>query len=273
MKRFLSILLVVVSLLGITSLSSCKKSTANQFRVGMECDYAPFNWTQAKEGNGTVPIESGGFAGGYDVEIAKRIAKGLGKELVIVKIEWDGLIPALTSGRIDAVIAGMSPTEERKETVNFSKPYYDSDLVIVVTKDSKYLNATSLNDFSGAKITGQLNTFHYTVIEQIPGVDLQTAMETFPAMIVALDSGKIDGYISERPGAVSATSANPNLAFVEFASGNGFSYSPEEVQIAVALDKKSKDLDKINSIIDTITDSEREQFMIDALNNQPLVAE
>jgi len=239
----------------------------------MECDYAPFNWTQTDQGTGTVAISSGGYAGGYDVEIAKRIAQGLGKDLVIVKIEWDGLIPALTSGRIDAVIAGMSPTEERKETVNFSVPYYDSDLVVVVKKDGPYANATVLDDFSGAKITGQLNTFHYTVIEQINGVNLQTAMETFPAMMVALDSGKIDGYISERPGAVSAATANANLTFIEFAGGKGFSYEPEEVQIAVALDKKNKDLDNINKIIDGISASDREQFMIDALNNQPLVDE
>ena len=257
----------------VISLGSCKKETVNEFRVGMECDYAPFNWTQADEGEGTVPIAAGGYAGGYDVEIAKRIAEGLGRELVIVKTEWDGLIPALTSGRIDAVIAGMSPTEERKQTVNFSDPYYDSDLVIVVKKDSAFAGATSIADFAGAKITAQLNTFHYTVIDQIAGVNQQTAMETFPAMIVALNSGAIDGYISERPGAVSAATSNPDLTFVEFSSGNGFSYAPEEVQIAVALDKKNDDLAKINEIIRGITAEQRENYMIDALNNQPLVSE
>ena len=274
MRRFLSFLLLLVLLCGIMSMVSCtKKSTGNEFRVGMECDYAPFNWTQTDAGESTVPISSGGYAGGYDVEIAKCIAKGLGKELVIVKIEWDGLIPALTSGRIDAVIAGMSPTEERKETVNFSVPYYDSDLVIVIKKDSRFADASSLADFEGAKITGQLNTFHYTVIDQIPNVDKQTAMESFPAMIVALNSGKIDGYVSERPGAVSAASSNSNLSFVEFGPGNGFSYSPEEVQIAVALDKKNTDLKKINDIINGISEADRETFMINALKNQPLSSE
>ena len=71
--------------------------------------------------NGAVAIEgSSEYAGGYDVEIAKIIAAELGKELVIVKTEWDGLIPALTSGKIDAIIAGMSPTEERKEAIDFT---------------------------------------------------------------------------------------------------------------------------------------------------------
>ena len=273
MKKSLSVIAVLLIIFCFIPLTGCKKKNGeNVFRVGMECDCAPFNWTQSNEGIGTVPISGGGYAGGYDVEIAKLIADGLGKELVIVKIEWDGLIPAVTSGRIDAVIADMSPTSERKETVNFSVPYYSSDLVIVIRKDSPYLDASSLSDFSGAKITGQLNTFHYTVIDQIPSVNLQTALENFPAMIVAINSGKIDGYVCERPEAVSASSANPGLTFVEFKEGNGFSYSSEEVDVAVALDKKNKDLAKINEIISSISESERETLMISALNNQPLVS-
>ncbi len=79
----------------------------------MECGYAPFNWSQVEATEDSVPIDGNqGYAGGYDVEIAKRIAEGLGRELVIVKLEWDGLIPALNAGIIDAVVAGMSPTEE-----------------------------------------------------------------------------------------------------------------------------------------------------------------
>ena len=272
MKRFISLALTVIVICTVLMLASCSKKKG-EFRVGMECDYAPFNWTQAEPGEGTVPIAAGGHAGGYDVEIAKRIAEGLGRELVIVKTEWDGLTPALTSGRIDAIIAGMSPTEERKQTVDFSLPYYDSDLVIVVAKDGPYASAASLSDFSGAKITGQLNTFHYTVIDQIPGVQLQTAMETFPTMIVALTSGRIDGYVSERPGAISAAASNPGLTFVEFSSGGGFTYAPEEVEIAVALVKNSKDLAKINEIIKGISQDERDTYMINALKNQPAAEE
>lgn len=111
-----------------------------------------------------------------------------------------GLIPALNAGIIDAVIAGMSPTEERKLSVLFTDNYYHSDLVIVVRKDGTYANATQLSDFAGARITGQQNTFHYTVIDQIEGVQKMTAMESFPSMIVALNAGVIDGYVSERPG-------------------------------------------------------------------------
>src|SRR5699024_6529682 len=114
------------------------------FKVGMEAAYAPFNWTQMDDSNGGVKIqENEEFAGGYDVEIAKKIADGLDKELVIVKTEWDGLIPSLDTGVVDAIIAGMSPTAERSESIDFTVPYYKSELVMVVKKGSQYENATS----------------------------------------------------------------------------------------------------------------------------------
>ena len=162
---------IIVTLLAIAMLLSACAFAEGTFRVGMECDYAPFNWTQTEASENTVPIASGvGFAAGYDVEIAKKIAEGLGKDLEIVAIEWNGLIPALNADQIDAVIAGMSPTAERKITVDFTDAYYNSDLVVVVRKDGAFANAETLADFAGAKITGQLNTFHYTVIDQIPDV-------------------------------------------------------------------------------------------------------
>src|SRR5690606_38970166 len=139
---------------------------------------------------------------------------------------------ALMSGKIDAIIAGMSPTQERMLTIDFTAPYYESDLVIVVLKDGPFAQAASLNDFEGAKITGQLNTFHYSVIDQIPGVDKQTALETFTAMSVALASGRIDGYVSERPGALSAMISNPECTFTAFEEGQGFETLAEDTTVA-----------------------------------------
>jgi len=86
---------------------------ADTLRVGMECNYAPYNWTQSEPSDEAVAIAAGGYADGYDVRIAKRIASELGMELEIVKTEWDGLVPSRMSGKIDCIIAGMSPTEER----------------------------------------------------------------------------------------------------------------------------------------------------------------
>jgi putative lysine transport system substrate-binding protein len=271
-NKFTIVIVLMVSTLlllaGCGTSKSSGSSEDNTFKVGLEAGYAPFNWTQNDDSNGGVKIDgSSEYAGGYDVEIAKKVAEGLGKELVIVKTEWDGLVPALTSGKIDAIIAGMSPTAERKKTIDFSDNYYTSNLVMVVKKGSKYEGATSIKDFNGAKITAQLNTFHYSVIDQIEGVDKKTAMDSFPAMRVALESGMIDGYVSERPEGVSASAANENYVMVEFEEG--FKTSADDTAIAVGLKKGSDLTDKINKTLAGISEEERTNIMDTAIKNQP----
>ncbi len=269
MKKFL----LGMMMLGLAI--SCGKGQStesnNTIKVGMECGYAPFNWFQNDDKNGGVKID-GGYCGGYDVEIAKEIAKGLGKDLVIVKSEWDALLgPAVNSGVVDLVIAGMTATPERKQSLLFTKPYYDSDIVLVVRKDGKYANAKSLQDFAGAKVTGQLNTFHYTLIDQINGVNKQTAMENFPSMIVALNSKKIDAYVAERPGAMADTLANPELTYIEFEQGKGFTYDKDLASVSVAMKLGNDELaNKINKILEGLTPEKRKEIMEQAIKNQPL---
>ena len=283
MKKWMSIFLaalLAVSFAGCTQSSTESKfdtasqttpqSTQQTLKVGMECAYAPFNWTQADNKNGAVAIGDGTYAAGYDVSIAQKIADALDMKLEIVKTEWNGLLPALTSGKIDMIVAGMSPTAERKESIDFSSNYYTSDLVVVVKKDGQYASATKLADFSGAKLTAQLGTFHYTVLDQIPDVKEQTAMENFPTMIVALQSGKIDGYISERPGAMAAIGSNPTLSYVSFDEGNGFTYDINEVSIAVGVKKGSELTAKINDVLAKLPDADRQALMETAIANQPL---
>jgi putative lysine transport system substrate-binding protein len=263
-------LLIAISLSAVMLFTGCgtSKKNANTFKVGLEAGYAPFNWTQTDASNGGVKIEgSSEYAGGYDVEIAKKIASGLGKELVIVKTEWDGLVPALQSGKINAIVAGMSPTAERKQSIDFSDNYYKSDLVMVVKKGGKYEGASSIYDFVGAKVTAQLNTFHYSVIDQIQGVGKQPAMDNFPAMRVALESGMIDGYVSERPEGVSAESANSKFKMVEFKTG--FKTSEEDTAIAVGVQKGSQSTAKINEILKGISEEQRKTIMDTAIKNQP----
>ncbi len=269
MKKTVSLILTLMMILTLGSAMA-----EGTFRVGMECNYAPFNWTQAEASEFTAPIEGGiGYADGYDVQIAKIIAQGLGKELVIVKTEWDGLPMGVDSGMFDAIIAGMSPMADRKTKLDFSEPYYSSELVVVVKKDSKFAGAKSLADLTGANITGQLNTFHYTVIDQIPGVQKATAMETFPAMIVAVRSGFVDGYIAERPGAEADVMANPDLCYISFQQDNGFQASPDDVAIAVGLKKGSPLTADINKILVGLDDATRLQMMVDATMRQPLTQE
>lgn len=176
-------------------------------------------------------------------------------------MEWDGLAPAVMSGKVDAIIAGMSPTKERKEQIDFSDTYYSSDLVIVTKKDSKYINAKSLNDLKGFKITGQLNTFHYSVIDQIKDCDKLPAMESFPSMLSAVLAEKIDGYVSEKPQALSAEASNAELSYIEFEKGKGFETSAEDTSIAIGVKKNSDLTGKINEALKKISQEERDKLM------------
>ena len=265
-KNLLKGLLTVAIGLGLAACGS--KASSNQLVVGMEAGYPPFNWTQQTDANGGVKIQgSNDYAGGYDVEIAKRVAKKLNKELVVVKTEWDGLTPGVVSGKLDAIIAGMSPTAERKEAIDFSDNYYKSQLVMIVKKGSKFEQAKTLADFSGAKVTGQLNTFHYSVIDQIPGVAKQPAMDNFPAMRVALQAGTIDAYVSELPEGVSAQAANSDFVMIKLT--DGFQASDEDTDTAVGLKKNSPLKDAINKALSEISDAERQQIMDEAIKNQP----
>lgn len=114
-------------------------STSGVLRVGMECAYEPYNWTDMDGTSlGAVPISGEGkdglYANGYDVQIAQYVANKLGMKLEIYSIEWDSLIPALESGAIDAIAAGMSPTAERAQQVDFTDTYYESNLVVIIRK-------------------------------------------------------------------------------------------------------------------------------------------
>lgn len=263
---------IVVSLLLALLLSACVPVLGEDvFRVGMECEYVPFNWTQTEPSEFAVPIEGGmGYADGYDVQIARKIAEGLGKKLVIVKTEWGGLPLGAQSGMLDAIIAGMSPTEERRATLDFSDPYYTSQLVVVVRKDSRFAGATTLADLSGAFITGQQNTFHYSVIPQIPGVIQGQAMDTFNVMTIATRAGAIDGYVAEDPGAQADVRANPDLTYIRFADGQGFTATALERSIAIGLQKGSPLLPRINQILSELDEETRAQMMTDAIARMPL---
>ena len=256
---------LMILALSLMLICACAVASAENgvLRVGMECNYAPYNWTQAEPGDNAVAIAAGGYADGYDVRIAKLVAEGLGMELEIVKTEWEGLVPSLLSNQIDCIIAGMSPTEERKMTIDFTDPYYESEVTmcIVVRADGAYANATTLADFSGAKITGQLGTFHYDLVDQIPDVQKQPAMDNFPTMITSVKANAIDGYISELPGATSATSTNPELMYIVLDGEGGFELSPADVAISVGVTQGSELIDSINAVLAGISQEERRAIM------------
>src|SRR5699024_5077944 len=120
-------------------------------------------------------------------------------------------------------------------------------MCIVVPKDSKYIGAKSIHDFKGAKITGQLGTFHADVVDQMDGVIKQEPMDSFPTMIAATNAGTLDGYVSEEAGAESAISSNPNLTYIKFDDENNFETSDSDTTVAVGLVKGSPMTEEINS--------------------------
>ena len=273
MKKFLSVLLALIMLFPLAACKGGKETGGNKpiLKVGMECNYAPFNWTQIDDSNGAVKIDgTNAYAAGYDVEIAKKIADELGMELVVVKMAWEGLVPAVNSGVIDMIIAGMSPTAERKKAIDFSDIYYISDICIVVKKDGKFANAQSINDFAGAKIISQKNNVHDPLIDTMPGVIHATPLNDTPTMLTALGAGTVDGFIVERPSAIAAVAVNPSFKVISFEEGKGSNTPPEDISIAVGMKKGNDKLSKVNEILAGISQQERDALMSDAIKNQPL---
>ena len=238
--------------------------------VAMECAYAPNNWQESEATDSNVPVENvaGAYAEGYDVQIAKAIADGLGKELVIVKLSWDGLIDALNQGQIDAIIAGMMDTAERRESINFSEPYRETTYGLMVLADSPYLNATSIQDFSGAAVLGQQGTALDDVIEQIEGVDHLSPVGSVPDMISRLQQGTCDAIVINVENAQGYLASNPNFRLVTFDEGSGFTLPAKGS--CVGLRKSDNELlDQINSILSGIDDDARAAMWQAAVDGQP----
>ncbi len=246
----------------------------NVLTVAMECGYAPYNWTQPDDSNGAVQIrDSSDYAYGYDVMMAKLIAEELGMDLEIVKLDWDSLVPAVQSGTVDCVIAGQSITSERLEMVDFSDPYYYATIVTLTKAGSDYENATSVADLAGATCTSQQNTIWYdTCLPQIPDADILPAQESAPAMLVALDAGKCDIVVTDQPTGLAATVAYPDFVLLDFTGTEGeFAVSDEEINIGISLQKGNTELlEKINSVLSTLTEDDFVEMMNEAIAVQPL---
>ncbi|MGY3815680.1 ABC transporter substrate-binding protein/permease [Globicatella sulfidifaciens] len=274
LKKFRAILLLIISIFLVAcSQEETMTSTKPPLLVGMEAGYPPYNWTQSNNSNDAVRIQdSQDYANGYDVQIARKIGEALDREIIIVKTEWEGLLPAIQSEKIDLIIAGMSPTPDRKEVIDFSDSYYDVQFAMVTKKDSPYAQAKSIEDFGGAVVTGQLGTLHYDLLNQIPNATVDQAMKSFSAMRVALQSGKIDAYVSEIPEAISATDAISQFTYV--VPEPSFEVSEEDVQIGIGVKKGREELlTQVNEVLADISTEERAEIMNQAIKEQPSTGE
>ena len=247
--------------------------------IAMECAYAPYNWMQGDDSNGAVPISNvpGSYANGYDVMIGKKIAEANGWELEVIQADWDSLVPGVQTGIYDAVIAGQSMTAERSEQVDFAGPYFYASIVCVTKKDSPYATATSIADLAGGKCTAQIATIWYDqCLPQIEGANVQTAAETAPAMLMALETGSVDFICTDMPTAQGAVAAYPDMTILDFSGTDGdFQFSDEvraeNVNIGVSVKKGNTELkNMIDSVLSTMTADDMNALMEQAIAIQPL---
>lgn len=266
--------MMAVAMMVVAGCGDDKKADSGKkvLKVGMECAYAPYNWSQTSDEGGAVKISgSNEYAYGYDVIMAKKLADSMGADLEIHKIEWDGLAPAVVSGKIDAAIAGMSITSKRKEAVDFTKPYYYATVVALVKKDSPQAQAKSVADLKGSVATSQLNTIWYDQIDQVPEVTKLPAVENAPSMIVALRSGKCNLVVTDIPTAKAAAFANDDLVMLTFSEDKGFKTSREDVEIGIAIKKGNKELaDAMNKVLGNMNETDFDKIMDEAIQKQPL---
>lgn len=281
-RRLPAAALAALMTLGLTACSGGEESSTaaksgledGVLTVAMECAYAPYNWTQADDSNGAVPIkDSNNYANGYDVIIAKKLAEELGVELEIVKSDWDSLIPAVQSGTVDCVIAGQSITADRMQQVDFTEPYFYATIVTLTKSDSQYASAASVADLSGATATSQMNTIWYNnCLPQIPDANILPAQADAPAMLVALNSGTCDIVVTDKPTGLAACVAYPDFTMLDFTGTEGeFEVSDEDINIGISLKKGNTELkEKLDSVLSTMTEEDFTELMDQAISVQPL---
>ena len=237
-------------------------------RVGMEAAYAPYNWQVSEASDYTIPIDNvdGAYADGYDVQVAKIIADGLGLEPVAVKLDFAALIDSLNNGQIDIVCAGMSVTPEREDSADFSDSYVDDDIVMITKKDSAYAGATTFAELAGASIMGQAATMYDDVIEQIPDVNHMTPGETVPAVVESLASGTSDIITYSMLSVPKLIETYPDFVELEMTDKFEGSVMPDNAAIAKGQDDI---LEQINEIISGISDEDRQTMWNECMDRQP----
>lgn len=272
MKKLITLLLTVAMALSLVACGGTNNtdSSSNVLKVGMECNYAPYNWSQTDDSNGAVPIKNvkDMYTNGYDVQVAKRIAESMGKKLEIYAYEWDSLIPAVQSGNLDMIIAGMSPTDERKEKIDFSELYYVSNLV-AITKGNALDGVTTIAGLDGKKIAAQSGTSHLEALASQTKAQV-SELSDFTTMLIALDAGTVAGYISEEPTAMAVCTEGSAYSYIPFVNNEtGFSIPIEDSSIAVGVKKGSALLDGINKYIATFDENAQRELMLEMVKISP----
>lgn len=244
MKKIITIGLIVLLTLSMVSCSS--KNTLSKVKqdkvlvMGTSADFPPYESHQVINGKDTIV--------GFDVDIANAVAKQIGVPLKITDMDFKGLIGAVNSGKIDMVVAGMTPTPDRVKSVDFSDLYYNGKQVLVVKDDS---TISKFSDLNGKRIEAQLGTTSEEAAKKIKNAQYK-AIDKVTTEIEELKTGRSDGFVVEATVASAYLKANPDLKEVqmkELATAEGSA-------IAVKKGDSSKELlTQINKAIKSLKDS------------------
>ena len=276
MRRILAMALAILMMTALLSGAQAGVPSGVEdgvLTVAMECNYAPYNWSQSDDSNGAVPISgSNEYANGYDVMMAKKLCEANGWKLEIVRLDWDSLVPAVLSGVVDAVIAGQSMTAARAEMVDFAGPYLYASIVCLARQGTPQAEAKGISELSGY-CTSQLGTIWYSVcLPQIPNAEIQPAAESAPAMLMALETGAVDFVCTDIPTAQGALAVYPDMVLLDFSgSEDNFVVSEEEINIGISVMKGNAVLkDALDAVLSTMTADDFNAMMAEATAIQPI---
>ena len=256
------------------------KSDKDVLRVGMECAYAPFNWTQdtdtTPDGSKAEPIyDSDYYAYGYDVAVAQKRGEPNDRPVELPKVEWSSIGISMDAGDYDCIIAGMGKTAEREKSYAFTEPYYYRDNCIVVKAGGKYDDVKGLSDLAGTgcKVTTQLGTGWVPLLDQIDGAEQSGNYETTSECFMAISNGVADVCVVDVPTAESAALTNKDLKIINLDEKDTFKDDDEMVNVCIATRKDDTELrDKLQGAMDDIGWNDKEkmdELMDTVLTQQP----
>ena len=275
------ILVLGLSLLGVAAinLTACGSNAVNNntLVIGMECAYQPFNWTQTKSNEFTLPIDgTSEFADGYDIAIARYLSEDLNRPVVIKRINWDDLIPSLQSDSINMILAGMSSTAERRQTIDFTDPYLESDLAFLIrTENLPAGNSASnpatyqelLNLFNGKSLVCQSGVVGDDIIDSYfvsaEGVTINhsSPLPTYP--LAALDVQQ--GISFAMPAELPVVEAMANLDGLSVLYCDYSFLTPDDQEglaVNIGIKKGNDELrNDLNASLARLSQAERSQLM------------
>lgn len=268
---------VLPMLIGL-ALTACNKGVDNSTLViGLECNYAPFNWTEASENDFTLPISNhnGSYADGYDIQIAKLLSEDLGKPVKIIETQWTSLIADLQLGSINCVIAGMTDTEERRKSIDFTDEYYRSELVLVTSKTvaDTYSTVVSQSDFtsfiSGKVVVSQTETVTDDMIDlfaETYGAIHASPVSSFALAATDVSNGSAFAMTAEYPVAQSIIKSFSNLGIVHI-DQNILGESQADLGVSIGIKKGNTELEQaLNASLAKISSETRTALMIAAVD-------